>query len=204
MWFVLLISVISAGALFAGILGCANQSRSVSGNTNLVPVDTIKGLFSKQQIREKLEVLANSPAPDKLQPGAMCYKVAAPPNRVEYICPVCGERTLYTDSEARFVDREIPVCRSLADSISGIDLVLDEKSYCKKCSKESKEPELCIHIKFAGDTTETKVCNINSDDMQLLYEFTKGKFVHKDDYDNETPLKDYTKRLYELLGIKEK
>jgi hypothetical protein len=29
----------------------------------------------------------------------------------------------------------------------------------------------------------------------------KGKLTHSDDYDNETPLKNYSERLSQLLGI---
>ncbi|MFH0864669.1 MAG: hypothetical protein V1904_00635 [Bacteroidota bacterium] len=203
MWYIITAVIIVGGALFTGLFGCANQSKSVGNNTdsNQTLFDTIKGMFSKQQIKEKLEALSNSPAPDVLKNGAMCYKVAAPPNRTEYVCPVCGERTVHTDNMARFIERELPVCRTLADSISGIELALDEKSFCKKCSPEVKDPSLCIKTKFAGETTENTLCDIDSDDMQLLYEFMKGKLTHKDDYDNETPLKNYMERLNQLLGV---
>lgn len=203
MWYIITAVIIVGGALFTGLFGCANPAKSVGNNddTNLCPVDSIKGVFSKQQIKEKLEVLANFPAPEVLKNGAMCYKIAAPPNRTEYVCPVCGERTVHTDNMARFIERELPVCRTLADSIYGVELTIDEKSFCKKCSPEVKDPSLCINTKFAGETTENTVCDIDSDDMQLLYEFMKGKLTHKDDYDNETPLKNYTERLSQLLGI---
>lgn len=203
MWYIILSVILAGGVIFVGLFGCANPPKSVGNNndTNQAPLDTIKGLFSKQQIKDKLEALVNTPAPEELKPGAMCYRVASPPNRTEYICPVCGERTVHTDKLARFIERELPVCRTLADSIGGIELTLDEKSLCKKCSPDAKDHLLCIHYKYAGDTTENTVCDINSDDMQLLYEFTKGKLTHLDDYDNETPLKNYTERLGQLLGI---
>jgi hypothetical protein len=202
MWYIITAVVATGAAFLTGWVGCANHSKTVGENISQTPLDTIKGLFSRQQIKEKLEVLASTPAPENLKNGAMCYKIAAPPNRTEYICPVCGERTVHTDNTARFIERELTVCRTLADSISGIDLVLDEKQFCKKCSPKTEDPSLCIHLKFAGDTTTNTVCSVYSEDMQLLYEFTKGKLMHKDDYDNETPLKNYSVRLRELLGIK--
>lgn len=206
MWYFIIAAIIAAAFMLTGFFGCGNPLKSLNQNndTNQTPFDTIKGLFSKQQIKEKLELLASTPAPEELSMGAMCYKVAAPPNRTEYICPLCGERTVYTENLARFIERELPVCRTLADSIRGIDLVLDEKTFCKKCSPEAEKPELCIHTKYAGESVENTVCDINSNDMQLLYEFMKGKWTHKDDYDNETPLKDYTERLSQLLGVSEK
>lgn len=41
-----------------------------------------------------LDELADAPEPEK-KPGAMCYAVAAMPGRTEYVCPDCGEKTLY-------------------------------------------------------------------------------------------------------------
>jgi hypothetical protein len=202
MWYVILIVIIAGSALVTGLFGCASQSKSGgNNNTDQIPFDTIKGLFSKQQIKEKLEALANAPAPENLKMGAMCYKMVAPPDRAEYICPVCGERTVYTDDLARFIGKELPVCRTLEDSISGIGFDLDEKSFCKKCSPDVKTPSLCLHTKYAGESDENTVCDINSYDMQLIYEFMKGKQVHLDNYDNETPLKNYSDRLSQLLGI---
>jgi hypothetical protein len=204
MWYIFIFVIIAAGALFTGLFGCANPSKTVGNDygTGQTPFDTIKGLFSKQQIKEKLEALANAPAPEVLKTGAMCYKIAAPPDRTEYICPVCGERTVYTDDLARFIERDLPVCRTLADSINGIGFTLDEKSFCKKCSPDVKEPSLCIQIKYAGEKEENNICDISSDDLQLLYEFMKGKLTHSDTYDRETPLKDYSERLSKLLGVK--
>ena len=194
--------LIGASAVFTFIFGCKFSSKkgSADATTGQLPVDTIKGKLTKEQIIEKLKNLANTEAPSELSAGAMCYKTAAPPNRAEYVCPVCGTKTLYTDAMARIIDREIPECRSLADS-SMLSLTLDEKQFCKKCSPGITDPKLCIDFKFAGDTIKHEVCEINAEDMKLLNEFLKGKLTHKDSYDYETPLKNYISRLENILDL---
>jgi hypothetical protein len=57
----------------------------------------VKALLPRDLIA-KLDELAEQPGPKDLKRGAMCYSIAPPPNREEYICPKCGERTLYAKS----------------------------------------------------------------------------------------------------------
>jgi hypothetical protein len=53
------------------------------------------GNFPREELRRRLEELARSEPPLDLSSGAMCYSVAAPSEVVEYLCPVCGQKTLY-------------------------------------------------------------------------------------------------------------
>jgi len=65
------------GALLAGTLSAENLTR--------------------EQLDKLLNALAEKPAPEaKRMPMAMCYRMAAPPERVEYVCPQCGEKTIYS------------------------------------------------------------------------------------------------------------
>lgn len=51
--------------------------------------------MTRDEIRKRLEELAASAPPKDLSLGAMCYSMAEPPETAAYICPRCGERTLY-------------------------------------------------------------------------------------------------------------
>jgi predicted RNA-binding Zn-ribbon protein involved in translation (DUF1610 family) len=79
--------------------------------------------LDRAAVRAMLKRLADAPPPTKLAVGAMCYVVSPAPPRVDYICPKCGERTLYDSSKvatekpydmgiAWTVERELPQCRS--------------------------------------------------------------------------------------------
>jgi len=179
---------------------CNNQPKDVASTPHVYPPDTIK-IFTREKIIEKLKELSESKAPDTLAEGAMCYKVAGPPNRAEYVCPSCGAKTIYT-SDAWTITRDIPQCRSIVADLKAYDIKLDESQFCKKCSPKQKDPQLCIEIKFTNEKDEHKTCSISPFDLQLLSEFLKGSQVHRGDTGEETPLKNYIDRIKTILDIK--
>jgi hypothetical protein len=130
--------------------------------------------------------------------GAMCYKMAAPLDRIEYICPVCGERTLY-NSYFDDIDNLYDY-HALVKQITKIEVKLDESQFCKKCSKNITEPHFCLLVKYGKNKDFHKTCDINRDDINLLYEFSEGKKEHTI-YDKSYPIMNYKARLEELLGV---
>jgi hypothetical protein len=148
--------------------------------------------------------LAKSSPPTNLSTGAMCYKVAGPPNRVEYVCPTCGVKTLYTETEAFRVHRDLPACRATINTVNCLDIKLNESQFCRKCSPNFEHPSIGIIIKYKGDPKEQIIWGISRTDLDLLAEFCQGKNIHSDNNDFESPLKNYMNRLQELLKIKVK
>lgn len=211
MWY-LAISILAIISLIFGITGIlkTKPESPSTGQTlrvdhrlqTMAPRDSINGKSSREEIEKKLTKLAKSPAPTSLKPGAMCYDMAGPPERVEYVCPICGEKTLYTDDKTYFIFYDLQTCRTAITSIEGLDIRLDEKQFCKKCSPDVTKPELCLNIYYKGEEAPQHSCNISAEDVDLLYEFMSGKNKHTSFNDHEYPLKDYTPRLKELLGIK--
>lgn len=188
------------------ITGCfSNKSKGNSGSeldsNSIVPPDSIKGKVTKEEMQKKLKQLAKSLAPINLKKGAMCYEMAAVPERAEYVCPICGEKTLYTNDFTYFIQYELQDCRNSVPKIKGIDAGLDESQYCKKCSPDIEKPVLCLEYTYAGDTTQQKICDISSNDIEILVEFTNGSKVHAGFNGTEYPLKESVDRLEILLGI---
>ena len=130
----------------------------------------------------------------------MCYDVAAPPDRAEYVCPKCGEKTLYVSEMAPFVLYEIPTCRTQVSQIKNIEIVLDESQYCKKCSPNIDDPALCLIVKYPSDKTEHKSCKISSEDLSLIREFLEGSTIHNGSDGEQMPLKAFELRIGKLLG----
>jgi hypothetical protein len=87
-------------------------------------------------------------------------------------------------------------------SFHGLKANLDESQFCKNCSPNIKKPELCFEIKYSDENKVHKTCGINEKDMQLVTEFLSRSKVHSSFNDSEEPLKNYVKRLEELLDIK--
>jgi hypothetical protein len=162
--------------------------------------------LTRQEIEQKLKILAASKTPEKLSMGAMCYKVAAPPDRADYTCPKCGSRTLYSSSDGAygrtgFINNSLPAMRRMAQDMKGLTLVLDEAEFCRKCSPAVKSPELKLTVKYPGKDKAVTTGNITLDDMTLLSEFMEGKNRHAGGQGSETALKQHLPRLEQLLGI---
>lgn len=200
--------------LFAG--GCSSRtSPSPASSTPTLPAVTtivttaeLKSL-NRAAVRALLKKLADSPPPKHLALGAMCYEPMSRIARADYVCPKCGERTLYENNKSReyiaeIVERGIPCCRREFDKLRRVAneaFSLDELQFCRKCSPTVVEPKLTLHISYADGKTRD-VENISYIDLRILHELLSGKLVSKDGRDRESPLKDSLPRLEELLGVK--
>ncbi len=166
--------------------------------------------LTKAEISARLAKLTSASDPKDLKMGAMCYKVAAPPRRAEYICPRCGTRTIYADDstkktiDASFVQKGIVECRRRAAAIVGLGLALnlDESEFCSKCNPSVKNPEMVLVIHYGGREGDYRVRQVSVDDMRLLVEFLEGKDRHTGDTDRESSMKSHLTRIKELLGTK--
>ncbi|MCX7008778.1 MAG: hypothetical protein NTY53_16275 [Kiritimatiellaeota bacterium] len=148
-----------------------------------------------------LQRIATAPAPKPVM-GAMCYKPAMPPKVAEYICPICGEKTVFTEREARFIQWELTSCRNLLQEIqkvSGAAVTLDEAACCRKCHPETTAPMLAAVIHF-DDGTVRRIAPISAEQLRLLRDFLAGKLAVKGTNDGESPLKARLPELEKLLG----
>lgn len=205
MWHIIILIVVSV-VFVLGITGCftknSNGTSAYTDSTATSTFDTIKGPVSKSEIRERLIELSKSIGPARLNQGAMCYEMSAPPNRYEYVCPKCGEKTLYTsDHSLAETASEIENYRQSVSGMNGLDITLDESQFCKKCSPDIKNPALYINIKYVDDAQVHKVCCVTQTDFSLMYEFLCGSKVHRLFNETEVPLKDYLDRLQTLFDI---
>lgn len=172
--------------------------------------DTIKGMFSKKQIDQKLKRLSETPAPTNLSFGAMCYEmVAVDTKNHEYVCPLCGEKTVYKKDKDKtrffYIDGllwNLEACRKEIQTVRGINIKLDEKQFCSHCSPKIERPELYLLVNIAGQSDTTRISAISFTDIQLIREFLEDKLIHRTDNDGETPLIENIARIKELLGIK--
>ena len=202
MWYIIPIFIVIVGYLTACnikqkdkhddvIIIDGKKNDSLSSNIT----DTILPMYSKKNIEDKLKILAKTSPPKELAIGAMCYSVSMPPDNAQYICPSCGEKTLYKRDDYKngiiIIDnclQGIHQCRSGVEKIKGINIKLDESQFCKKCSTDIEEPQLCLLVNINNKKDTTKVCNINVKDINLINEFLHNEFKHKGSYDEELPL----------------
>jgi hypothetical protein len=133
--------------------------------------------------------------------GAMCYSPMALPDSTEYVCPVCGERTLYEWDQAYFLQFEIGQCREYAAAIDSSDLldaVLDESAFCSHCSPGVEHPSMRLTIRYP-DGSEV-VNDVTLQDLTVLKGFLSGELFFVGERESTEPLRPHLDRIRQLLG----
>jgi len=198
---------IAAAILILGISGAFGYSR-LKGMIPKTPVSNhiIGSLdidaLSMDEVADLLDRLNNEDPPDPIR-GAMCYSPAAQVMVAEFICPVCGEKTIYSSGEADFIERELPGCRRLAESINDLtqfNISLDESLFCEFCSDSVIESPVMLLRVSISDGTEV-ISRVSEHDLMILDSFFKGNLYYTTWNAGRQPLQDYAGRIGELLGI---
>jgi len=187
--------------------GCKKNSNREYEKQKMVMSEKA-GFIHRSDIHNVLIALSKTEPPKNLRVGAQCYSTEGPSSVVQYVCPKCGEKTLYKLSEVAdtlcinsFIERELESCRRIVKAIKNLNIILDESQYCRKCSPNVKSPKLALIVKYSDEEALHRCEEITIDDLRLLNEFLSGEYKHVSDYDAETPLKNHVKRLSELLGV---
>jgi hypothetical protein len=200
----LVLALLLTFATALGAIRIRSKAGTVSGTfLNGVTLSDL-GSVSYDQLEAMLDRLVTEPLPDLyLSLGAMCYDPAAPPEVSEYVCPVCGEKTIYGDFNTRFVEWELQGCRRIFDEIDAaadLDLVLDETRFCQDCTPGAEEePRLYLTLVLEDRGVVSSL--VDEHDLRLLESFLKGRLFYTTWNDAEEPLKPHAGRIRELLGL---
>jgi hypothetical protein len=184
--------------------GCARSGPAGEATPPAVRTAEQLARLDRKQMRKMLQRVAQTPPPTSTKVGAMCYKPAVAPQRAEYVCPKCGERTLYEHDAAALVEEGVISCRrefAELKQVAGAAVVLDESPLCRKCCPDVKQPSLVLRVTY-DDRQSHAVENVTADDVRLVREFLAGALLHAESNDAETPLQQYLSRIEELLGEK--
>jgi len=191
-WISLVLVALSAAGVALGV----GHHREQKG-----PLNIIRILESgRTRLRLMLSRIEREPAPDQIM-GAMCYEPMAVPNRADYVCPVCGERTLYGYPEGYFILESIPPMRRIIEEMEGNDFFSAtlEETYCGVCHPGDSLRGVTLVIAYPeGDTVRTTA---TLHDLRILQGFISGELSYTDSYDALLPLRGNTDRLRTLLGI---
>jgi len=122
-----------------------------------------------------------------MPPNACCYEPAGVPVNTAYVCPKCGQRTLYpTGGDVSNVDAAtcsagmalqvgLPACRQIASGIRGFVVELDESEFCRNCSPNVKKPQLIAVVRGPGDAQPRRVKGIGQTDLRRLQEYLRDR-----------------------------
>jgi predicted RNA-binding Zn-ribbon protein involved in translation (DUF1610 family) len=202
MWYLPLVVVVLAAGAFAGVSRLRSgfpASKQVSDpGTGIHAVESL----SMEQINLLLARLEKEEAPEP-QMGAMCYAPMAIADSAEYICPDCGEKTVYGGGMSPYLQYELDTARRLAESINAstdFDVVLDESSFCEFCS-EYGEGSAVLVLRVTGENGEETANSVSVDDLRRLNWFLRGSLFWVTSNDGHAPLRGHSERMAELLGI---
>ena len=165
---------------------------------------------SNAEIERMLERIETRPEPE-MKMGAMCYDMCMPPPVTEYVCPVCGEKTLYPVPEGHWSTplnsleglRRMQAQAQMEAEKRGASVELDEKIFCQNCRSAAVENPSAVLVVRLPDGRQTQTEGFTEDDLGLLRDFFAGKDVKLGARDDEMPLKKSLPRLRKLLGMAE-
>jgi hypothetical protein len=198
----ILILLFIACLIAFSVQGCRSSKPIGTPNHPNITVQQVDSM-SRAQIEKMLQNLQQQKAP-KPTMGAMCYDMAGPPPTADYVCPVCGQKTVYS-KDTSFVTWELGACRREFEPMiktGDLNMVLDESSFCSNCSPNADKHELVLKITYSDGTTHS-AGGINQTDLRMITYFLKGSLSFKGLQDGTEPLKDQIPRLRELLGIED-
>ena len=160
--------------------------------------------LTREELAQRLQKLAETPAPKDVGPGATCYRRAAPPTTAEYVCPKDGSHTHYSKNSVLTEQvRNVPYLRDQAAQLPGVEASIDESEFCRQCTPNAPASPQAILVVRLKDGGEKRTRGVTSTDLSLLREFLIGKLSH-DDQSGGTPLKTHLPRIRALLGMDEK
>ncbi len=202
MWYIVAAVVLLASSGVYGYSRLRNdgavKSHPVSRLFNTIEIKSL----TMDQINILLARLEIEEPPEPVR-GAMCYEAMAYPLVAEYICPVCGEKTIYNDSQTGFIEWELQACRRMVETLdeyTEFDISLDETLFCDFCSDSTDEdPTLLLRV-ASTDSTET-VNSISMRDLRILDSFLQRNLYYTTANDGHEPLQGSADRIKELLGI---
>ena len=186
----------------------AQPEKAPAAQTPLPPARDI-ATFSKTKLRQMLAKIESSRTPKIKNVSAMCYAPPPMPNRAEYICPICNQKTLYVfstnDSRSSnacwHIAYDLTTARRLIGEIQKYApaVRLRENNFCDNCYPNHGTPNLGVIIRY-DDGTEIATDNISTEDLQILLGFFSGALIYNAGGPDTKPLQKDMPRLKQLLG----
>ncbi|MFZ5950125.1 MAG: hypothetical protein ACOYXC_05450 [Candidatus Rifleibacteriota bacterium] len=120
--------------------GCIQPDTQSIGNANDInPLPILKTTaVARQKLIDALREMKNNPEAIEFH-SAMCYRMAMPPETIEYSCPDCGKASVYSyNGFPGRVSRQIAsIRRSLANL--PVKITLNETLMCQHCSPDGEK-----------------------------------------------------------------
>lgn len=161
------------------------------------------GTMSRADVEKLLDRIECVPEPESVI-GAMCYEPVALPSVVEYLCPLCGTKTVYSDYTESGLVLSIQETRMLFDTLSSLtrlEMVLDETSFCSECRDSETEPGFVLRVTWEDGSEHA--ARVTPDDLRMLLGLFSGGTSYRTSNEGSVPLKPFSGRLRDILGLED-
>jgi hypothetical protein len=131
-----------------------------------------------------------------------CYVISRPQTTAEYVCPICGQKTLYDNDDAAWVVQSMETCRREYDllvQISPLKMKLDESSFCAKCSPNANEHQLALTVTHEDGTNQT-TSPVSWNDLRILRDYFQGRLTSSAPGKTPAMVREETIRVKYILG----
>lgn len=201
-WISILLLTLGA-LLFAGL---ALRARAAEDQGPVTVNTMIRA--SNEQVERMIDRLEARPAPEAKM-GAMCYEMVMPTPVTEYICPVCGAKTLYPVEEDQWqtplnrLEELRAVEKEAQEAAAKLGTIVDlnEQQFCRQCRPDFEGTPRAILITRLPNGRRKEIEDFTVRDLRILRDFFLGKDVVVGARDDEEPLKDQLPRLRELMMV---
>jgi hypothetical protein len=163
--------------------------------------------MTRESVRKSLRLI-EAKTPPSSRMGAMCYKPVMAPEVLEYVCPLDGEKSVYSNrSEAYGQAYNAIEIRKQADQLDlalkskGLGAYVLEKRLCCHCMPGVNDRDRYLSLVLVyPDGRSVQTDRIFPDDIRYLMGFFSGGLTYATSNDGEEPLKAVHPRLKQLLG----
>lgn len=190
--------LIMLGIFLASYAQMNGERKNQTANVSVKKVN----LLTDEQMHIQLAELEPKKSRDE-QLSAMCYEMAAPPRRIEYTCPKCGEKTNYYDDQDDFMKSKVENCRiefrKLSKLKTGCKFTFDETSFCAHCKPDAVSHVIALTVNSPGGAKHTTT-PVYLDDFLMLNAFFSDSLTYTTPEGSVNQLKTVLDRLSALLG----
>jgi hypothetical protein len=194
--------IILAGSLF--LVGCNKLpwSNNTTCTGQEVTVQNIKSL-QKCQVEDMLRKIESNPKSISVI-RAGCYVWVSFDDPAEYICPVCGHKTIYDKKYYIFSNDQLNAIKRTFEefkSKSPLEVSLDYSSLCGYCNRNAKQRGIFLEVTY-GDGSKSKADIDGEQDFRAILALLEGKNAITYEGENiQEALKQKSTHLRKLLGL---
>jgi hypothetical protein len=190
--------LIMLGIFLASYAQMNGEHRNQTADVSVKKVNQL----TDEQMHIQLAALEPKKSRDE-QMSAMCYEMAAPPRRIEYTCPKCGEKTYYYEDQDDFMKSNIESCRiefrKLSKRKTNCTFTFDESSFCAHCKPDAVSHIIALTVTCPGGVKHTTT-PVYLDDFLMLNAFFSDSLSYTTQDGTINQLKTVLDRLSALLG----